>query len=97
MPDSLIRPTPIGRSVTSCLAALTAVRDLLNANEDASQEDALGQVYGEAKARFVTEPVRSASDALAKLEWVVGEGELDPIDEKIVQGVIAFLRSKAAA
>lgn len=97
MPDSLIRPTPIGSSVSSCLAALNAVRDLLNANEDESQMNALGQVYGEAQARFVAEPVRSMSDAISKLEWVVGEGEQDAIDGRTIQGVIAFLRSKVAA
>ncbi len=103
MPDSLTInespahpsvPASAGSTVSSCLAALTAVRDLLNANEDESQEDSLGKIHGEAQARFVAEPVRSLPDVIAKLEWVVGEEALDSIDEKILQGVIAFLRSK---
>lgn len=104
MPDSLIinespaRPPvsgpPVGSSVTSCLAALNAIRDLLNANEDESQDDALGEAHGTVQALFVAEPVRSISDAVAKLEWVVGEEALDSIDEDIIKGVLAYLRSK---
>lgn len=94
MPDTIIRPAPVGSSVSSCLAALNAVRELLNANEDESQVNALGKVHGEAQARFVAEPVRSMSDVIAKLEWVVGEDELDSIDERVLQSVLAYLRSQ---
>jgi len=97
MPDTFIRPAPAGSSVSSVLAALNSVRELLNANEDPSQEDALGQTHGEVQTRFVAEPIRSVSDAITKLEFVVGEDELDSIDERIVQDVISFLRSQVTA
>lgn len=97
MPDTILHPIPANSSVSSTLAALNAVRDLLNANEDPSQEDSLGKTHGEVQARFVAEPVRSTADAIAKLEFVVGEEALDSIDEDIIEGVIAFLRSQVAA
>lgn len=97
MPDTIIRPAPAGSSVTSVLAALNTVRDLLNANEDESQADSLGRTHGEVQARFIAEPVRSLTDVVTKLEFVVGEDALDSIDEDIIQDVIAFLRSQVAA
>ena len=94
MPDTIIRTAPAGSSVSSVLAALNSVRELLNANEDPSQENALGQTHGEVQARFVAEPIRSVSDVITKLEFVVGEDERDSIDERIIQDVISFLRSQ---
>ena len=97
MPDTIIRPAPAGSSVTSVLAALNTVRDLLNANEDESQADSLGRTHGEVQARFVGEPIRSVADAITKLEFVVGEDSLCSIDEDIVNDVITYLRSQVAA
>jgi hypothetical protein len=97
MPDTILRPVPAQSSVSSVLAALNTIRDLLNANEDPAQEGPLGETHGEVQARFVAEPIRSLADVITKLEFVVGEDELDSIDERIVQDVIAFLRSQVAA
>lgn len=97
MPDTIIRPAPAGSSVSSVLAALNSVRELLNANEEESQADSLGKTHGEVQARFVAEPVRSLTDAITKLEFVVDEDALDSIDENIIEGVIAYLRSQLDA
>lgn len=105
MPDSLIvnespahplaSETPTS-SVSSVLTALNSVRELLNANEDPSQEDSLGKTHGEVQARFVAEPIRSLADAITKLQFVIDEDELDAIDERIVQDAIDFLRNLPA-
>lgn len=100
MPDALIiseSPVPAttsadDSSVSSVFAALKAIRELLNANEDETQEESLGMTFDEVQSRFVAEPIRSLADALLKLEFVVGEEALDAIDENIIKGVIAYLR-----
>jgi len=94
MPDTIIHAIPAESSVSSVLAALNTVRDLLNANEDPAQEDSLGTTHSEVQARFVAEPIRSLSDTITKLEFVVGEEGLCSVDEDIVNDVIAFLRSQ---
>ena len=60
--DTIIHPVPTGSSVSSVLATLNVVRDLLNANEDPAQENSLGSTHGDVQARFVAEPIRSISD-----------------------------------
>lgn len=95
MPDSLTRldPTPVG-SVSGVLAQLQAARDLLNNNEDESKGDKLGDEAGDLQTRFVAEPIRSISDVITKLEFVVGEDALDSIDEEIIVAAISFLRGQ---
>lgn len=97
MPDTLIRPAPTASAVSSVLADLLAARHLLNSNADESKDDPLGDTAADLQGRFVAEPVRSLSDVITKLEFVVGEDALDAIDEDIIQGVIAFLRTQVAA
>lgn len=97
MPDTIIAPVPVGSSVPIVLAALAFVCDLMDANEDAGQEDALAAAFCEVEDRFVFQPVRSTSDAITKLDYVVARDGLDPIDEDLIRSVIAFLRSQVAA
>jgi hypothetical protein len=91
-----IPPVPVGSSVSIVLAALAFVGDMLDANEDVSQEDALAAAFCEVEDRFVFQPVRSTSDAITKLEYVVARDDLDPIDEDLIRSVIAYLRSQVA-
>jgi hypothetical protein len=95
--DTIIHSLPASSSVVNCLAALTTVRELLNANEDPAQENSLGKTHGEVQDLFVAQPVRSLADVILKLQFIVDEDELDAIDERIVQDVIDYLRSQVAA
>lgn len=97
MSDPIIPPRPTSSSVSTVLAELAFAADLFNENEHTGEGDALAAMLCEAEDRFVFRPVRSTSDALTKLDYVVARDDLDPIDEDLIRSVIAYLRSQVAA